>query len=129
MRGGRLKQYGNYRGMIASRVSWELENAEEVPNGMYVLHKCDNPKCVRPDHLFIGSIRDNAMDMMRKGRKKTILSKEKAGAIRNLAAQGMRNSELAAMFGISRASISLIVHGKRWLFESHVRSEPYWKQA
>lgn len=54
----------------AHRVSWELANGP-IPDGLFVLHRCDNPPCVRPDHLFLGTQRDNILDMHRKGRGAT----------------------------------------------------------
>jgi len=69
----KINGYGviNFRGKrwTSSRVSWILHNGE-IPPGMCVLHKCDNPACVNPDHLFVGTYLDNVKDMMRKGRHK-----------------------------------------------------------
>lgn len=55
------------RSLLAHRVAWELHNGP-ILNGLCVLHRCDNPTCVRPDHLFLGTLQDNAVDMQRKGR-------------------------------------------------------------
>jgi hypothetical protein len=52
------------------RLSWEAFNAEPIPKGMLVLHKCDNPKCFNPHHLFLGTQDDNMKDCASKGRKK-----------------------------------------------------------
>lgn len=53
---------------MAHRVSWSFENGE-IPNGMCVLHRCDNPSCVRASHLFIGDQKENMNDMTCKGRR------------------------------------------------------------
>lgn len=59
------------RPTLAHRLSWMLEHNEEVPAGMFVCHHCDNRQCVRPDHLFVGSQKDNIRDAARKGRLNT----------------------------------------------------------
>ena len=62
------KGYGNvWPSRKAHRVSWEMRYGE-IPDGLFVLHECDNPPCVCPDHLFLGTNRDNIIDAIRKGR-------------------------------------------------------------
>ena len=62
---GRMK--AKHKQVFVHRVSWEMSNGP-IPNGMFVLHRCDNPPCVRPDHLFLGTKGDNNRDRVAKGR-------------------------------------------------------------
>lgn len=59
----------NYPKRGKSRLSWTFFKGE-IPRGLWVLHRCDNGFCVRPDHLFLGTCADNVHDMMAKGRAK-----------------------------------------------------------
>ncbi|MGH9571494.1 MAG: HNH endonuclease [Candidatus Angelobacter sp.] len=105
----------------AHRVSWEIRHGA-IPEGKMVCHHCDVRKCVNPDHLFLGTVRENADDMKRKGRSLSgernrcaRLTREQADEIKSLLAKGgLRQREIAARFGISIATVSLIKRGKVW---------------
>ena len=68
------KEYPQLGTHLVHRVVWEAHNAEPIPPGMHVLHTCDNPRCVNPKHLFLGTNEDNIQDKCRKGRQKGISS-------------------------------------------------------
>lgn len=108
----------------ASQFSWELHNKQEVPNGILVCHSCDNPPCVNPKHLFLGTYFDNMQDKIRKGRDryspaigerngKHKLSDKEILDIRSKYANGASCIELAKAYGIHRVHITRIVFGKR----------------
>jgi DNA-binding XRE family transcriptional regulator len=97
-----------------------------IPEGMRVLHTCDLPTCVNPDHLFLGSQGDNARDMVRKGRanpivgEKSRLSKLKEEDVRAILRCDERASDIASRLGVSRTTIHKIRSGKNW---SHISKE------
>jgi len=106
----------------AHRLSWELHNGP-IPGGMDVCHKCDNPPCCNPNHLFLGTRAENTLDMYAKGRNRQIngekchkakLTESDIPEIRRLHSEGMSQTALAKQYGVSQHSISSIVRGKSW---------------
>lgn len=71
---GHLKIPGQKRNIKAHRLSWIFYRGK-IPVGKYVLHKCDRPSCVSPNHLFLGTLKDNSKDMIKKGRGKNQFKK------------------------------------------------------
>lgn len=74
---GRFKLNGTT--VYAPRVSWELYYGP-IPEGLYVLHRCDNPSCVNHNHLFLGTLKDNAIDRNLKGRNADITGEKNPSA-------------------------------------------------
>ena len=120
--------YGNFymngRHIGAHHASYELHFGP-VSTGLYVCHKCDNPSCVNPDHLFLGTPSENQSDMAAKGRAVGIrqggnhhpgskLTSEKAAIIREERYAGLSLKFLAAKYGVCEATISCLCSGKTW---------------
>ena len=110
------------RSVSAHRLAYELL-VGKIPQGKHVLHKCDNPACVNPDHLFIGTHADNMADKKEKGRAPSmpgeenpaaILTKEQAMEVKRRAKNGERQIDIAAEFGISQPTVSAIKLGRIW---------------
>jgi len=108
------KGYGRFRttGLVgAHRFSWELANGRPVPAGLHVMHACDNPPCVNPAHLSVGTHTDNMRDCRAKGRHPVNrggpgrVRKHPVEVVADLRAQGMTQREIATQLGISQASV------------------------
>jgi hypothetical protein len=99
----------------ASRASY-IAHVGNVPDDLEVCHKCDTPRCVNPEHLFIGTHSDNMLDCIRKGRKnpKRKLSAEDVVSMRMLFASGKKMSTLAVRFGIGRGTVGEIIRREIW---------------
>lgn len=108
----------------AHRVSWELHNGP-IPDGLWVLHHCDNPSCVRPDHLYLGDAADNARDRARRARgrenrqngRANANAKLSEGDVRAILAAlqaGATQMAVAERFGVKQAQISRIARRENW---------------
>ncbi len=125
------------KALYAHRLSWELHFGP-IPTGMWVLRHCDNRGCVRPDHLFLGTIQDNLADMREKGRgfvptplrgaahpwtgqdrtgegnPRAFLTWEKVRDIRSRVNAGQRRIDVARAFGISKGHVYSIMSERIW---------------
>lgn len=107
------------RGKIlpAHRFSYIVHHGP-IPDGLCVCHRCDNPGCVNPAHLFLGTKGDNNRDMMSKGRirhgRKAKLIPAQIQQIRKKYAAGCRQKDLAREFGVSPQNICMIVANATW---------------
>lgn len=107
----------------ASRVSYTLFIGD-IPEGMDVCHHCDNPGCVRPSHLFVGTHTDNMRDAARKGRMGTMkgdshphskLTVQSASEIKALLTESdLKQEEIASLYGVCKATVSHIATERCW---------------
>lgn len=131
-RGDTLNGYGRMRYLgkrqFTHRLSW-IAHHGGIPQGICVLHRCDNPLCINPKHLFLGTRHDNNVDKTLKGRQARGVGHGKSGednhfskittahvqAIRDSYALGrLTQSEIATQYGISQSQVSNIVTKKHW---------------
>lgn len=110
----------------AHRQSWVIHNGE-IPEGLSTLHKCDNRRCVNPEHLFLGTHQDNMDDMHMKSRGFTpfkkfkgmshpahILTDDSVKQIRSKFEVGVKLKQLATEYGVTFQNIHMIVKRKTW---------------
>jgi len=116
----------------AHRVSY-AEFRGPIPAGLWVLHSCDTPACVNPDHLFLGTAKDNTQDMLAKGRRTPLAGERHPNARRSerfvwaarlLVRSGLISiSELARMYGMTYLSLYAVVRGTTW---KNVDDSKWW---
>lgn len=107
--------------IYANRASWVIHRGN-IPDGFLVLHKCDNRSCTNPDHLFLGTSKDNTQDMMKKNRgcagEKSVTAKltiDKVREIRQLlSSTSLTQRFLANKFGVTAMVIHQIKYNKTW---------------
>ncbi len=128
--------YGNFRlegyEKGAHRAAWKITHGD-IPKGMCVCHHCDNPRCVRPDHLFLGTRADNTRDAASKGRMRNGDQRGEKNAnakltavgveqVRMWKASGLPNIQIAILAGVSDRTIRSIVTGMTWRYVPEIRA-------
>ncbi len=126
---GQMKHQG--RNIGAHRVSWEIHHGP-IPNGSWVLHRCDNPPCVRPEHLFLGTPGDNSRDRNDKGRanhqgypahryvprgeevEQSRLAESEIPRIRERFASGESMRSIARSHGVTHEAIRKVIRRETW---------------
>lgn len=119
---GRIKVNGVHEG--AHRVSYRLKNGK-IQDNLQVNHKCDNPSCVNPNHLYLGTQSENVQDAFNHGDATQLgeenscakLTEEQVGEIKQLLQTDLTQRKISNKFGVSRSAIGYIDQGRRW---SHV---------
>lgn len=117
---------------LVHRVAWTVAYGS-IPDGLCVLHHCDNPPCVRPDHLFLGTVIDNNADRDAKGRHVPMpgeangnarLTDRQVVAIRELLRRGMPQQLVAEAAGTCQSNVSLIHRGEAWVSSAQLKGTP-----
>ena len=104
---------------LAHRASWLIHHGD-IPEGMLVLHHCDNPKCVNPAHLYLGNHKDNARDRETRNRRRRVRGEEVGNSklteaeVRAIRSSSESCTVLGARYGISRSLVSLIKLNRIW---------------
>ena|SRR4028118_785172 len=125
---GRPRMWVDGKMKFVSRLIFELYNTK-IPNGYFVCHHCDNPACVNPDHLFLGTLKENSADMVKKNRQAkgskhgfSKLNEEQVLSIKQLLNETkLTHKTIAKLFDVSGETISLIARNKQW---KHVVYQP-----
>jgi len=115
----RVHEIWGDRPVYAHRLSYLVHHGP-IPTGLQVCHRCDNPPCINPEHLFLGTSAENLADMKSKRRHAfgerngmTTLSDRDIAAIRLLVKNGFTQREVAKRYGISEGHMSTIIRGKK----------------
>ncbi len=115
-----IKHKGFSRPIVASRAVW-IANNGKIPQGYFICHSCDNPACIRLDHLFLGTQKDNIDDCIKKKRNSygeknhmSKLTEIQAKEIKNLKNTGKNIKELCEKYNVKPACIKHIWAGTRW---------------
>jgi len=113
------------RQIVSHRIAWTLTYGD-IPNDLLVLHKCDNPPCVNPKHLFLGTNQDNVDDKMRKGRYHAVYGEKhgkhkltdlQVSEVRQRYSSGKENQyDLAKIYKVSQVQIGNIVRREQRIF-------------
>lgn len=106
----------NGKRIYANRVSWILHNGE-IPKGLFVLHDCDNKSCVRPEHLHLGTTKQNMIEAAERGFKAKKLNTDQVRAIRKLKGS-LSSHKVALMYGVEFSTVCDIWRGSTW---SHLK--------
>lgn len=102
--------------VYAHRRAWEQANGP-IPEGMFICHHCDNPKCINPAHLFLGTCADNIKDRDAKGRQakgekvaNSKLTESQVREMRSLHAQGLHYKDIAKQLGVTPINVWHVLH-------------------
>ena len=106
-------KYFNGKMETAHRIAWVLQHGQ-IPVGLQVLHYCDVRCCVNPDHLFLGTQKENIQDAIKKQRLRTKLNPEAVRKIRVLRKRGLTLQEIGDQFGVVKQAIHAVINRKWW---------------